>query len=272
MGVLSSARSGLRAARLYLGTGNRSSLRAAGLNRLRTGLSLRAAGLCLGTACLGTSNWSGLRTGLSLRAARLNRLRSRSKTEASLRHHAEAETAALSAASGSLLTSALCATSDLLASALCATSDLLASALRGSASAKALTACLRSDSKTTPALLGAPGSLLTAALRGNTPAKALTACLRSDSNSGLRAALGTSAKAEALLSTLGHTQTTLSALEGSGLLSAKGRLCIHDSGRSDSGEKDPGDCESKNLVHSSLLIMCCLRFSLLSHRAAVPSL
>ncbi|MBR3687910.1 MAG: hypothetical protein IKL85_02425 [Lentisphaeria bacterium] len=201
-----SARLYLRSARLYR---LRTSLRAAGLYRLRSGLMsarlcLRSTSLSLRSTSLGTNG---------LRSARLSRLRSDSKAESSLRHHAEA--AALSAASGYLPTSAL----------------------RSSASAKALTTCLWSDSE-----------------------------------SGLRTALSTSAKGKSLLSALHHTKTTLAALESSGLLSAKGCLCIHDSGRSDSGEKDSGDCKCKNLVHSSLLILCCLHFSFLSRRTTVPSL
>jgi len=135
------------------------------------------------------------------------------KPEASLRHHAEAETATLSAAS-----------------------RLLASALRG-------------NSKTAPALPGTSGSLLTAALRSR--AEALTAALHHSKTKALRAALCASAEAA----------TLRSALEGSGLLSAKRRLSIHDSGCSDSGEKDSGDCKCKNLVHSSLLdcVVCGFR-------------
>ena len=250
-------RSGLRAARLCLrsclGAARlcrlRSGLRAARLCRLRSGL--RAARLCL-RSCLGAARQCRLRAGL--RAARLCRLRSSPEPEASLRHHAE--TAALSAASGFLLAS-----------------GLLTAALRRGAFAEALTTALRGDSESAPALTsalrGASGfllasGLLTAALLGGSASAEAAA-------SGLR--LRSDTKPEPLRPALCHTKTKAlrSALKSSGLLSAKGHLCVHDSGRSDSGEKDPGDCECKDLVHSSLLVLCCLRFFVLFHRATVPS-
>jgi len=103
-----------------------------------------------------------------------------------------------------------------------------------------------------------------ASLRHHTKAEPLTSALSTASRL-LASALRCRAETEPLTSAaLYHTkpQALLAALEGSSLLSAKGCLSIHDSGCSDSGEKDPGDCNSKNLVHSSLLdsVVCGFRF------------
>ena len=202
----------LRAANLCLRTACcRACLRATGLCRLRTACRrtcLRATGLTslrssLRTTrrrtCLWATGLLSLRTCLrtaSLRSA----LRPETKSEASLRHHAETEAA-------------------LTAPALSAAPRLLTSALRSRTKAEALTA---------PAL-SAASRLLTSALRCN--------------SEPLRSALCASAEADLLRS----------ALEHSGLSSAEVCLSIHDSGCSDPGEKDPGNCECKNLVHSSLL-------------------
>jgi hypothetical protein len=164
-----------------------------------------------------------------LRTTGLRHLRTETKSETSLRHHAEAE----------------------------AKAALTAAAL---SAASLLTAALRCRTETKAALTAAALSaacLLTAALRCRAEAlrcraEALRAALCHTKTKALLSALCTSAEAKALRS----------ALERSGLPSAEGRLCIHDSGCSDSGEKDPGDCECKNLVHSSLLdsVVCGFRF------------
>ena len=162
-----------------------------------------------------------------MRTTGLCRLRTESKSKTSLRHHTEAETKAA------------------LTSALSTASRLLTTALQSRAKAESLTTVA----------LSATSRLLTPPLRNRT--EAMTTAALSAASRLLASALRGYAKALTPLLSHSKTEALQAALERSGLPSAEGCLCIHDSGCSDSSEKDPGDCECKNLVHSSLLDNVC---------------
>ena len=151
-----------------------------------------------------------------------------------------------------------------LATLLCVASGslLTAALLRSRAETDALPAALLYALALTslPALLRvASGSLLTVAL--------------------LRSRVETDALPPALLCTLGLTSLPPALLlhhaeSETGLCAAPGHhaeseaalrseccLCVHDAGCADSGEEYSGDCKCENLVHSSLLVICRLRFA-----------
>ena len=75
----------------------------------------------------------------------------------------------------------------------------------------------------------------------------------------LTSGLRSRAKSEPSLRHHSKSESRLCGLESSGLrLSAECCLSVHDSGGPDAGEKDSGDCECKNVVHSSLLELSCI--------------
>ena len=190
--------------------------------RLR-GTSLRTClRTCEGSARLrGTSVRTCLRAARldCLRSARLDCLRTAPLRSTSLRSHSKSEP----------LTSALCACAEALTSALCACAEAL--------SLTSLTSALWCESE---------------------PLSALCACAKALSLSSLTSALRHHTESLPGRAAPGHhteSETALqSGLKRSGLLSAERRLGVRDSCRTDPGEEDPGDCESKNPVHSSLLV------------------